>query len=188
MTRPQLTNRVRRAWTPVRPSDDHAGPGSGLTDQPVGAGASGALSRLWGAWSRVAPMRPGDRRRHAAPVSVPAETVKSSTIRAVFPYTSPMISRISARPSCALRYLAAMAKEVPRDEAYWRACFTKPLSGETTTSSGSSRNLFAQDRQCVEVVHGDAEEALDLWGVQVKRHHTICAGHFDCTGTDTGTD
>jgi len=47
---------------------------------------------------------------------------------------------------------------------------------------------LTQDGQGVEVIHGDAKEALDLGGVQVQGDHTIGAGHFDGIGADAGTD
>ena len=49
-------------------------------------------------------------------------------------------------------------------------------------------NLFTQDRQGIQVVHREVEEALDLGGVQVQRDHTIGSGHFDRIGADTGSD
>ena len=45
-----------------------------------------------------------------------------------------------------------------------------------------------EDRHRVEVVHRDAEEALDLGRVQVHRHDAVGAGDLDRVGEDARAD
>ena len=116
--------------------------------------------------------------------------VKSSTISAVRPSTSPIRSTTSADSAWSARSLSAIASGALSRRAYRRAFLANPASGETTTRSASvlGGDGLAQHGQRVQVVDGDAEEALDLRRVQVHGDHPVGAGGLDGVGADPGAD
>src|SRR5215218_9510311 len=75
----------------------------------------------------------------AAARSVPAVSIRSSTITAVLSFTSPITYAISAT-CCAGRSLFRIASSAPTFSANFFASFTRPASGETTTMSSRRRS------------------------------------------------
>ena len=114
----------------------------------------------------------------------------SSTRMQARPCTSPITFITSDSPARSRR-LSTMASGALMRLASPRARTTPPTSGDTTIRLSSVVALLDvadHHRRGEQVVGRDVEEALDLAGVQVERHHAVGAGAGDQVGDELGRD
>ena len=121
----------------------------------------------------------------AALHSVPAVSTMSSMMTQVRPSTSPMMF-ITSETLALGRRLSMMARSHSR--RFGQRTGTDDAAVVRRDHQQVLVILFLdvieQDRQCVDVVDRDVEEALDLFGVQVHRQHAVNAGSHQHVGDE----
>ena len=115
--------------------------------------------------------------------SVPAVSIRSSTIMQFRPRTSPMIFITSATFACSRR-LSIMASGALRRLAKARARSTPPASGDTTVYSAGQQptKMLDHHRGGKKMINRDIEESLNLGRMQIQTENPVRARPFQQAG------
>ncbi len=106
--------------------------------------------------------------------SVPAVSIKSSMIKHVRPFTSP-ITCITSATFISTRRLSTMARAASTFFAKNRARSTPPASGETTVKIRQRQlpKVIHQHRRSEQMIHRDIEKSLQLRRMQIHNQRPV---------------